>query len=278
MNMKNKYYFALLSFLLLSVYVIASPIHDAAKNGDVKKVIEIATNDPQSLYSFCNMGKTPLHWASGNSQLEVMNVIINQFKIPVDIENANKGTPLHVAASQANPDSLKMLLSNNANINAQAKDGATPLHFAAFKTLAGHIECIRLLLENRCNVNPIMDNGATPLTIARIRGNKEAAELIKKYGGKEGTIKTGKSTGRYDFKGGVAGRRIEENARSNGNITSSGNIKTNGNIKSGSQMQRRKEMILQRFDINRDGMLDAEERQTAQEMMRKRKKMLSGDN
>lgn len=272
MNMKSKFYFVVLSVLLLSVNVLAAPIHDAAKNGDVKKLIEIATIAPQSLYSFCDMGKTPLHWASGKSQLEVINVLINQFKVPVDIQNANKGTPLHVAASQAHPDSLKLLLSNNANMNARAKDGATPLHFASFKTRAGHIECIRLLLKNGCNVNPTMDNGATPLTIARVRGNKEAVELIKQYGGIEGTSNTGKPSGRYDFQGGVAGKRVGEASQSYGNINN------NVNVTSSSQMKSRKEMILKRFDINKDGMLDAEERQKAQQMMQKRKKMLYGDN
>ena len=255
--MKQKILFLVLIFFMYPLLVMAEQIHDAARDGDLDKVIELAIENPQSLYSFCDMGKTPLHWASGKGQLEVVKVLLNRFKVPVDIQNANQGTPLHVAASQAQYGSAVILIDHGANIDAKAKDGATPLHYASFKgTRDGHIKCIQLLLEKGCQVNPTMDNGATPLNMALARGNSKAIELLKKSGGKQGVVKKLNQSGKYDFRGGVAGKRINENQE-------------NETSKSTDQFQDRKKMMLKNFDANNDGVLDAAERQKAREVLQK---------
>jgi len=42
------------------------------------------------------------------------------------------GTPLHHAAARGYEEVVKLLLAEGADVNAVAKDGAVPLHWAAF--------------------------------------------------------------------------------------------------------------------------------------------------
>lgn len=172
---------SLLFSLLLSGSSFSGEVHEAAKSGDLA-LLRNLLQDQSLLYSKDEEGKTPLHWAVGKGQLETIKVLLDEYHVKVDVTNGNEGTPLHVAASQAQPKAARMLLDRGAMVNARAKDGATPLHFACFKgRKQGHIEVARLLLQNGADVNAKMDNGATPLSVATSRGNTEILNLIKSY-------------------------------------------------------------------------------------------------
>jgi ankyrin repeat protein len=113
-----------------------------------------------------------------------MRLLLDTYHVDVNVRNKNGGTPLHVAASQAQPEALEILLQHNALVDARAKNGATPLHFAAFKRKAGHLEAARILLKHNADVNARMDNGATPLSLALRNGNNDMADLLRSYGAK----------------------------------------------------------------------------------------------
>jgi ankyrin repeat protein len=233
--------------------LFAAEIHDAARDGDIERLIMLAESDPESLYDLCSMGKTPLHWATGKGHPEIITLLLERFKVPADIRNANNGTPLHVAASQARPDCAEILIEHGADLNARAKDNAAPLHFACFKgQKSGHIAVAKLLLQKGCDVNPEMKNRATPMNLAKSRNNSEVIELLKKYDAKSNVIDTSVKMGHYDFIGGTAYKK-EVNNQSKGNNFSP-----------------RKRMILQRFDTNKDGFLDENERQKARNFMKNR--------
>lgn len=87
---------------------------------------------------------------------------------------------MHVAASQAQPEAARILIRHNAIIDARANNGATPLHFAAFKSRPGHLEVAKILLENNADVNVRMNNGATALSLALFRRNTEMINLLRR--------------------------------------------------------------------------------------------------
>src|SRR4030043_394513 len=97
---KAVFIIAALVFILLPVLITeAAEIHEAAKSGDIAKLNELLQKDPGLLYAKDEMGKTPLHWATGRSQPEAMELLLDAYKVDVNVRNDNQGTPLHVAAS-----------------------------------------------------------------------------------------------------------------------------------------------------------------------------------
>ena len=195
--MKIKNICLLLSVLIFAICapVDAGEIHEAVKAGDIEKVKAMVDNDPALLYSKDELGKTPLHWAAGRDQLEIMRLLLDTYHVDVNVRNNNNGTPLHVSASQAHPDAAKILIQHNATIDARTKDNATPLHFAALKTKAGHLEVAKILIQNGADVNARMNNGATPLAMALHSGNQEMAQLLRASGAKQqGKSGSGRTT------------------------------------------------------------------------------------
>jgi ankyrin repeat protein len=104
------------------------PIHDAAREGDVKKVESLLKANPALVSSKDGKyGQTPLHVAAFNDRLEVAKLLIDN-KADVNSAANNGSTPLHLAAAKGNKDIVNLLLANNANINAVDHDGWSPLH------------------------------------------------------------------------------------------------------------------------------------------------------
>ena len=119
-------------------------IHDAAKDGDV-----------DSVKKFLDQG--------------------------VDI-NSQAGrwgnTPLHEAAFWGNVQVVRLLISEEANVDAKDYYGCTPLHDAVDY---GNLEILELFLGKNTNVNAINEEGQTPLDLVSL---KETANLLRKHGGK----------------------------------------------------------------------------------------------
>ncbi|CAJ1959155.1 unnamed protein product [Cylindrotheca closterium] len=91
----------------------------------------------------------------------------------------------HNAAAGGNLDALKTLADvDRANLFKRDQNGWRPLHEAA---RSGHVEVVEYLLQEGAKVNERTNNGegGTPLWWAEKKPekNKEAIELLKKYGG-----------------------------------------------------------------------------------------------
>jgi len=123
--------------LLLVLAALASgphgfcgPIHDAAREGDLKKVELLLKQQPDLVSSKDEKhGQTPLHIAAFNDRLDVARLLLAD-KADVNARANNGSTPLHLAAAKGNKDMVELLLANKADINAVDKDGWSPLHSA----------------------------------------------------------------------------------------------------------------------------------------------------
>ena len=83
------------------------------------------------------------------------------------------------AVKRRDPKAFDKLLSQGADINASAPDGATALAWAAFLDLPGMAD---KLLAAGAKVNTSGDYGETPLTLALANGNAALSEKLLKAG------------------------------------------------------------------------------------------------
>jgi ankyrin repeat protein len=76
--------------------------------------------------------------------------------------------PLIEAAKNADSNAVRTLVANKADVNAAEPDGATALHWAAYRD---DLETVDALLRAGANVNAVTDLGVTPLWNASLNGS-----------------------------------------------------------------------------------------------------------
>jgi ankyrin repeat protein len=97
-------------------------------------------------------------------------------------EPVDKSMALRIAANAGNLEEVKSLLSGEADINASAENGMTPLILASWR---GHTKVVELLLRKGADVNAKTNIGTTALKFATDRGHKKVIALLRKHGAKE---------------------------------------------------------------------------------------------
>ncbi|KAL3868374.1 hypothetical protein ACJMK2_041187 [Sinanodonta woodiana] len=75
-------------------------------------------------------GYTALHLAALNNHLEVAELLVQQGKANMDIQNVNLQTALHLAVERQHTQIVRLLVREGCNMNIADKDGDTPLHEA----------------------------------------------------------------------------------------------------------------------------------------------------
>jgi ankyrin repeat protein len=82
------------------------------------------------------------------------------------------------AAREGNAELVKLLISENADVNFALPDGLCSLHVAA---AGGYIDVVRVLLENKANPNARQAAGATALVAAIQAKNLDIIKLLLEY-------------------------------------------------------------------------------------------------
>lgn len=106
---------------------------------------------------------------------------LNNYPIPegLPFEGAH---PIHLAVLKGNEEIAKLLLDNGAKIDLEAdnKDKASPLHWAAF---FNQKEMVYLLIQAGAPLNRLDANGATPIDVAtfakELTRNNEKLDLLE---------------------------------------------------------------------------------------------------
>ena len=83
--------------------------------------------------------------------------------------------PLVDAAKHANWESVRVLLSEGADVNAATADGTTALHWA---TYWDDVEAVRLLIAEGADPAAATDLGGTPLWNASLNGSAEITGIL----------------------------------------------------------------------------------------------------
>ena len=83
------------------------------------------------------------------------------------------------AAARGNIEAVKQHLAAGTDVNAETRDGETPLHQAAVR---GHKEIAELLIAKGADVSAKAVTGDTPLDIAIKFNHTEITALLRKHG------------------------------------------------------------------------------------------------
>ncbi|XP_039789663.1 poly [ADP-ribose] polymerase tankyrase-1-like isoform X3 [Panicum virgatum] len=129
--------------------------------GRVRETVEAVTVDSDNEEM---KGLGVLHLAAGNGKLEMCRHLVEDLLMDVDILDSAGcceivelllakgaytdsvtccGTPLHIAATEGQDGTMKILLNHNADYNKMV-NGMTPLYFAVN---AASVKCVRLLVQ-----------------------------------------------------------------------------------------------------------------------------------
>jgi ankyrin repeat protein len=82
---------------------------------------------------------------------------------------------LHAAAYFGNAASTRLLVDVNADLEARAMNGQTPLNKASHK---GNLDCVQVLIESKADVQTADDRGSTPAHGTAQFGHSECLRLL----------------------------------------------------------------------------------------------------
>ncbi|XP_027477398.1 ankyrin repeat domain-containing protein 53 [Zalophus californianus] len=125
-------------------------------------------------------GFTAIHFAAQNGKLTCLQVLVEEYKFPVDLPTNNGQTPLHLVIHGDNKTMtlpcIHYLLNQGAALNTQTCNGSTPLHLAACK---GLLSCVKVLVQNGANVHARDAMGCKPIDYCKIWNHRDCARFLK---------------------------------------------------------------------------------------------------
>jgi ankyrin repeat protein len=164
-----------------------TPVHDdstskivwAARDNNLGEVLTLLDTEGIDVNTQDGMGYTALHHAAGQAHHAIISLLLER-RASVNAQSYSmRETPLHMAAVDADPLTLQMLLAAGADPTIQNADSETPLHL---NTRKGTKKTILMLLAAHANMHQIDYQGRTPLHRAAETGNLEVFDTLIKAG------------------------------------------------------------------------------------------------
>ena len=157
------------------------PLYHAAMSGDLDKARELLETGKYYV-NITTYGTTLLHCACGGGHLDMVRMLISEFKADMNIVASYNNTPLHVAAFNGKEDvALALINEFGCDTNIRGRDGRTVLHSAC---AGGCVALVRtLILDHNADVNAQDKDNNTPLHRAACCGKEDVAlALINEFG------------------------------------------------------------------------------------------------
>ena len=143
------------------------PLHSAATTGNIE-LLNHLLEQGYELTDIDNYGDTPLHCASSEGQIGIIQYITSHKKCSIVLNQINfKGiTPLAVACAEGQFDcAVKLLKTPNCKVNHKYEKSSA-LHLAV---ASDNVDCVELLVNCGSKVNKRNEFGETALHVA-LRG------------------------------------------------------------------------------------------------------------
>ncbi len=164
----------LFAILIFTGPAAAAPIHDAAKKGDVAalEAVLAAGADVNESDGF----GTPLYYAARRGHLAAAKLLIER---GADVNASAKfGPALVAAAAKGKIELMTLLLENGANPDAQF-EGQAALHISV---KLGCLDCVKALVAAGAKVNAQTKDGKTPIHLAKFLGLRDMAGYLMAHG------------------------------------------------------------------------------------------------
>lgn len=167
-------------------------------------------------------GNTPLHIAAREGYGYFAKILLepihyeetmnNTYELPyqqipqnLEARNYEGQMCVHLAAEGGHIDTLNVLLSKGADVNARdGKSGRTILHYAAESGCMRLLEYLVKQRHSKLDINSVTYGGLTPLMLAEGRGNEQVMRYLKSSGAlsesEDSTSEEEMNEEPYDFK------------------------------------------------------------------------------
>lgn len=158
-----------------------TPLHHALF-GDHPNLVHMLLDAGSDLSARTGKGFTALHLASGTGNLETVKLLVGLYKehgLNIQEKDPKGLAAIHLVAEGAKVEIGRVLLENDADVNASDNEGKRALHLAA---IGGDAPFARLLLKNGADPTVAEDSGLTPLHAAARDGNAEICEALIEHG------------------------------------------------------------------------------------------------
>ncbi len=171
-------------FILLAILLSLSaedngwtPLHHAIYDGNVTRIKELVKSDHDLIESPSKAGIAPLHIAVKLRQPDTVKLLVEN-GADVDVQDGNGQTPLHYAIAQNLRETAIYLIIHEADMDIMNNFGITPLHQAAY---TGDTKLVQFMLDNGASVDLRNQNGHTACQMAFAKRNLGVSSLLLLY-------------------------------------------------------------------------------------------------
>lgn len=151
-----------------------SPLIVASREGNLAKVSEALKGGAAVEGAEPTTGRTALHFAAENGNMEVIKVLLEAKANPNAADRTGR-SPVAIAAEKSRSDALKALIAAGGSVELKDQLGGTPISMAA---ALGNADTVRILLEAGAQANVVDRQGMTPLIWAASIGKHETVQLL----------------------------------------------------------------------------------------------------
>ena len=149
----------------------------AAEAGNTKQLIS-ALEYVWNINFIDDQKETAVHKAAAKGHKDTVPLLLSK-GASIEAKDMSNWTPLHHAARGGHTSTVELLLSEGASIEAVAKSRRTPLHLAAWQ---GHTGTVELLLSKGASIEAKADSERTSLHLAAWKGHTSTVELLLSLG------------------------------------------------------------------------------------------------
>lgn len=174
----------IVSIVTAFIFAISFQVSAASKQSNWG--VDIANDRVEQIRNHLALGEDPnavdaegqpaIMQAIQDGAWKVYDLLVRHRNINVNVVNAHDETPLMYLSVIGQTKRAADLIAKGAEVN---RLGWTPLHYAASK---GHLDTVKLLLSNEAIVNAPSPDGTSPLMMAAYSGSEEVVRALLSAG------------------------------------------------------------------------------------------------